>query len=742
MGPVATADAAMTAAATESAELTKQGRVVGTVAYMSPEQAQGRPVDARSDVFAFGTMLYEMATGKRPFLGETGINTIAKILESEVPRLEDVVPDVPINLDRIVRRCLQKDPAARYNDTRDLVVDLKELQEEVTSGVVRTASGSIARSTVTGAPPWSLFSGRGAKLAAAAVGVAVVSAIAWRVLDTVPSTPLAPATSSVTPTHRQVTFVGDAWAAAVSPDGRSIAYLAGSGDSQAVHLQDVTGGRALEVFRGDVRMQPRWSPDGSQLLVTGSSDIGDGTFLVPRLGGSPRRIGRFADAAWSPEGSQLAGILTARKSIFVTETSTGEVTEVPLSEEFTFIRDVDWSPTGDFFAVVVLDGMQRSTLRTVSVDGARQSTVLEDDAGIQSPRWSAAGDAIYYWRDEQQAGGLWKIRVSGDGTALGAPTPLLAGVPVAPPLSITADGAGLLYARGQSWSNLWIATAAGQGPDVSVSTRQLTTGTLMDQAARVSPDGGRVAFSRSNGRTSNIFVAPIDGGPVQQLTFLISENSAPVWSPDGSEIAFGSTEGHVARVWKVAARGGSPQLFDGSELSASFGLEWAPGRDILYQLPGNRNFSVLDPTTGDERPLIDDDSVGWAFNPRYSPDGSQVVAYWNRRLEPGGETPDGRGLWMLSLEETVETRVLPSESPTYVNGWSADGAWIYVQNDASESLQIERIPVDGGAPETVATLPWTEVSDCDIVGDRQFVCGVFAGQSDVWLAENFDPDVR
>ena len=143
LGP--TDDAAMSAAATQSAELTREGRVLGTAAYMSPEQAQGRRVDARSDVFSFGTMLYQMATGQRPFDGETDINTLAKILEADAPPLAKHVPDVPINLDRIVRRCLQKNPAARYNDTRDLVVDLQELQQEITSGVVRTASGTVVR---------------------------------------------------------------------------------------------------------------------------------------------------------------------------------------------------------------------------------------------------------------------------------------------------------------------------------------------------------------------------------------------------------------------------------------------------------------------------------------------------------------------------------------------------------------------------------------------------------------------
>jgi TolB-like protein/Flp pilus assembly protein TadD/predicted Ser/Thr protein kinase len=144
LGPAAEGDAVMTAAETVSAELTRDGRVLGTVAYMSPEQAMGKTVDSRSDVFSFGIMLYEMAAGHRPFRGESSTSTLAKILEAEPEPLDEQREDLPAELLRIVRRCLHKNPDARYNDTRDLLVALSELRVETTSGPARVAKSESA----------------------------------------------------------------------------------------------------------------------------------------------------------------------------------------------------------------------------------------------------------------------------------------------------------------------------------------------------------------------------------------------------------------------------------------------------------------------------------------------------------------------------------------------------------------------------------------------------------------------
>ena len=240
-------DAVMVDAQTQSAELTRVGGIVGTTAYMSPEQAQGKTLDSRSDLFSFGVMLYELAHGKRPFDGDNPTSTIAKILEVEAPPLRDVAPHLPADLDRVVRRCLQKVPAARYQDARDLVLDLKDIQQSVASGPSSTTARRDHR--VTRRP-----------LAAAAAAVVAVGAIMAALVFMRSRTP--PAAAAVT--HRQITFSGNVSTPAVSPDGTFVAYRVGdlTQPEARVVVQELAGGQPLDIYKGrfvgDLAWSPRW----------------------------------------------------------------------------------------------------------------------------------------------------------------------------------------------------------------------------------------------------------------------------------------------------------------------------------------------------------------------------------------------------------------------------------------------------------------------------------------------------
>jgi Tol biopolymer transport system component len=224
---------------------------------------------------------------------------------------------------------------------------------------------------------------------------------------------------------------------------------------------------------------------------------------------------------------------------------------------------------------------------------------------------------------------------------------------------------------------------------------------------------------------------PIEGGSPKQITFLNSLVYSPVWSPDGTEIAFTSTENGSSKVWRVSVNGGTPRPFDDSELSGGTGrVSWSPGANILYQRPGNRSFNVLDPTTEEESPLVEDDSVGWMFDPQYSPDGKKVAVFWNRSPL--------RGLWLISLEDSSQA---PLHESRYPIGWSSDGNWILARQKAGKEILM--IPIGGGEAKMLVKLPFGEIGEVRMTPDgRQFVCGVHEIQSDVWLVENFDPAVR
>jgi Tol biopolymer transport system component len=597
-------------AETISAGLRREGKVVGTVAYMSPEQTLGKEVDSRSDVFSFGTMLYEMASGRRPFKGDTVTSTIAKILEAEPAPLGELRPDVPFDLVRIVRRCLQKDPDDRYNDTRDLVVDLKDLQQEVSSGTVSRASGAIAEGTGA-ALPWSALGKRQRrKLVFGTLGIlALLTTVAAGVyfVGKRPTKPVA----STDPTHKQITFTGAAFSPAISPDGKFIAYVTAEAGLQQVVVRDVAGGGTVEVFRGKYCHHLRWSPHGTELLFFGRNDSGAGVFVVPRLGGTARRLPvRVSYASWSPDGSKLAGIHPAGKEILLVDKPTAETTSLPLKGPYTFLDDIDWSPHGNILAFLAVDNQGRRIVSTIRTDGSQEYAAIEgSDEPILSVRWSTNGDAIYYLRTKEQATELWKMRMSPDGgKPMGAPSLLMAGIQMGSYFTLSGDV--LAYTQEHRSSNLWLANVDGSEEDPTLKMQGLTRGTLWNESPGISPDGTQVAFARGDRATSNIFVMPLAGGPPQQITFLSSLNRSPTWSPDGKDIAFGSTEGEDAKVWRVGSGGGTPRPFPQTELSAStLHVTWGP-TDILYHRPGNRNFHILNPNTEEERPLVEDDSVG------------------------------------------------------------------------------------------------------------------------------------
>ena len=562
-----------------------------------------RRSDSRSDVFAFGSTLYEIATAQPPFQGQTVTETLAKILEAEPLPLSGVRSGLPADFDRIVRRCLQKKPADRYHDTRDLLADLKALRQQVTSGF---APGSVPPKR-SNRVPWIV----------GAVGAGAALLVAGTLLIRSKSENRSAQLAS----FNQVTFVGDAAFPAASPDGQFLAYVTGGRGEQKTIVQDLTGGRTLEVFRGQRLGDVEWSPDGSSLLVTSEA----GLSIVPRLGGPARAFGRVGHrASWSPDGSEIATVTEGASLLHFVNTSTGAVRSVGVNESLTFIKDVDWSPTGEWILFSAADASSRAMVWIVKPDGSGLRQLLEDEPPTITARWAPRGDAIYYLKGAPTQD-LWKLpfeRTSG--RPAGPAVPLLSGLEAGPDFHVFRDGRRLVYTGNTGRANLWLGVVETR-TNQAIQARELTRGTLSVREPSFSPDSARIAYASSDGTASNIFVVPIDGGAPQQITFMRSMNGSPVWSPDGRTIAFGSTEGGSARVWRVPAVGGVPSSFANTSLSRdTLKLAWAPGRDILYQRSGNRNFSLLEHNET-ESPFLTNDQTGWIFFPSYSPDGNAVA---------------------------------------------------------------------------------------------------------------------
>ena len=704
-------------------QLTSPGSSMGTVAYMSPEQARGEELDARSDLFSLGVVLYEMATGAVPFSGTTSALVFDGILHSSPAPAKERNARLPVAFDAILSKALEKDADLRCQTAAEFRADLKRLKRDTESGRSGAVAASAPRSKLR---PWLLGT------AAVILVAGVVFYLASR-----PTGLFRNSSPPLQPTHRQITFVGDATYPALSPDGNFVAYVTGRAyQEQRLMLEDLKGGQAIEISRASLIWNPRWSPDGSEIAVRRRTDSSnDGVFLVPRLGGSSRYIAKGAYLCWSPNGNGVAAAWSNGREFRIVEKATGIIKIVHLNG-FEWLGGLDWSPASNVLAVLTGTEDVGNTIWTVRSDGSQQRKVIRQD-GLSSPRWSPAGDGIYCLRTGQgQTQDLLKIAVDPKSGPEEYPASvLLSGLQAGSYFTVSAEGTRLAYSRVQHYSNLWLAQLQGpdnrRHPGKVPQTTPLTSSTSSFDLPSVSPDAKWIAYASEG----HIYKMPIEGGVPIKLTFSDATDFSPAWSADGKRIAFGSKEGGAYKVAVVGADGANGRQFGKTRLnedSSAATVAWSPGRDILYQTPDERNFLVLDPDTGEEQPLLRDESAGWPFVPKYSPDANKVVVSCRGQ---------GWGLCVISLVDHSETPLRGAEletDPLTPAGWSPDGTLIY----AYSGNKMMSIPAAGGTPHIVFTVP-EDIAAADVSADgKKFVFSVAETKSDVWIVDNFDPAYR
>lgn len=630
--PSVSGSESMTATTPANHSPTMSGVIMGTAAYMSPEQARGRRVDKRTDVWSFGVLLFEMLTGESPFRGETVSDSIGAVLHKDAD-LDALPAGTPPMVRHVLRRCLARDRDKRYRDIGDVRIELEAALADPESAAARGGAADGAGAVGPSRRPFP---------AALVLGVAVVAlalgaGAAWLLRPSEPAVPAPPSVSFAKITD----FAGVELHPALSPDGGTIAYVALDEDTGAPAIHSIRVGgfnpRRLSPNEPYADRAPAFSPDGS-LIAFRSERSGGGIFVMGATGESPRRVTDFGhDPAWSPDGARL---VFAEEEVLspLARLSTSALWVVPIDGgEPEQIYEGDavepaWSPDGERIAFWTLREGGERDLYTMPATGGEPVAVTADAATDWNPAWSPEGRHLYFVSDRSGPMNVWRIPVDAEtGGAAGPPESVTRGSGAwLGWISLSGDGSRIAFIS-QTFSSSLKRLRLNAGSEASGATTRepdrILGGSTILASIDVSPDGEWLA-AQTSGREDIVLIRS-DGSERRRLTDDPHRDRQPRFSSDGSTVLFYSDRSGEYAAWTIGVDGGNLQrLVPNGDLRMAAMTRWGPGERSVFAIDGTtaqthvadltvpaaeRRWERFEPLIGEEGTLI---PFGW------SPDGS------------------------------------------------------------------------------------------------------------------------
>jgi eukaryotic-like serine/threonine-protein kinase len=656
---------------------TGAGVILGTMGYMSPEQVRGRETDNRTDLFAFGLILYEMLTGMPAFPGATSADKISAILHGDPPALSEVVPSAPPALQRIVQRCLEKSPDQRFQSASDLAFALEALTDlpSETRKTSFVATTSRPRHTAV-------------VVLAFLLSAAVVAGVVWKFRSS--KTNVGVRDYEILPI---ATYPGNEIEPSLSPDGSQVAYAWEGSPPQKFHIfvKSIGAGSPLQITKAEFNDSgPAWSPDGGYIAFL--RDIGQQHFeirLIPPLGGPERKITEIylpdkewiggPYLSWTPDSSGLLfsdWTVDKTSALFLLTLDSGQKRQVTFPPPAT-LGDAagNYSPDAHklAFTRAVRLGSWGVDLYTVPVGAdfvpSSQPQKVNPDplSWIQGMTWNRESSALIFSRyRESGKAGLMTLPVPNPSHE--APRDLQMGVASWP--TIARHSARLAFARG-SGGGLTIWRLQLQGDQVVTAQNALIESTRADFAPRYSPDGKHIAFESGRSGNLEIWTCNDSGEECTQVSSLGHEyTGTPAWSPDGTHLAFYSRVDNKPQVFVIGSDGtGLSQLTSGA--ASHFFPSWSHDGHWIYvaQDSNGKNQIFKVPSEGGTPTQV---TRNGGFAARESADGKWL--YYTK-----SEAED-TSLWKVPVDGGEETQVLPS---VHFHNFDVTPSGIYFFSDAT-----------------------------------------------------------
>jgi eukaryotic-like serine/threonine-protein kinase len=672
------------------------GSVVGTTDYMSPEQARGHDVDARTDIWAVGVVLYEMVAGRSPFAGPSGSDVLAAILQNEPPLVGRFKPDAPTELQRILTKTLRKDRSQRYQTVQDLLLDLQALGEDLQSHARVSSAPVTPITTEPSAGAGQTFPGvrpRRHRVWLAVAGAVILATTAltawWWFMGRRPEN-----LGHVSVVRRNLTRLtfsaGLQMQPTWSPDNHLVAYASDQAGNFDIWVQAVAGGDPVQLTRSPAQdTQPSWSPDGRTIVFRSERERG-GLFVVPALGGAERQLTSLGVyPQWTPDGSEIlfrAGEFEMT-SLYAVSADGGDSPREILRD---FLRDGEWDwiashpdgrvsalgthpQSGTGFFTLTRDG--RRVTRSELAPGLplllQEGSRSGKGTRVVRFQWNSAGTALYVEAFVNEVRNVWRVVVEPTTLAWQSAEQLTAGAGADLGAALTRDGRRLVFTTERSASRLWafpfdaaVARVTGEGTPVTGEEGSV-------EVSDIAPDGERVAYilRRAGSSSVDLWTVHVDSGKRE----LVAQGVISVcWSPDGKALAY-SLFRLQSREWALAVRGlNGPERLLGpwSDESALLPSDWTrDGASIL----------------------------GSYFSPIA---GAATVA-----------------LWPSSHSAAKPERILMSEAGAslYQPRISRDGRWLalLVQRHGDRGLELVVAPAAGAPPAK-----WTRIAADHVAPDK------------------------
>jgi len=662
----------LTTARAPSGDATAPGTILGTVSYMSPEQARGETLDQRTDIFSLGVVLYEMVTGERPFKGKSAIDILHAIINQEPAPATEFNSQLPPELSDILAKALAKEAPERYQHAGDFELDLRRFKRALESNsLISTQRSAIS----PGAQKPTLTV---ATIIVGALVVLGVAAAAWLIGQWTAShkgSSVGLENVTLTPLTTDPGYEGEP---SFSPDSETIAYVSDRTGNFEIFLKQISGGPDINLTRNDADdVQPAFSPDGKQIAFVSTrasssnllypgvdfSLLGGDIWVMPTLGGSARRVAESGNfPSWSPDGKMI--IYTRGTSWFQPKmrrvaAQGGEPQEIPIKFKAGEPPQPFWlypSYSADMRWIAFEAG---DNIFVVNSEGGEAKRIVKG----RRPVWSANAESLIYSNSESGKNfSLWQVPFStNEGAASGAPEPITVGRGRDMQAAVSRDGKLIAFASQDLSFNIETLPFDAEAGQQKGAPQPATQGSNLIYFLSFSPDGRSVVFESRRGASSHIWRVDIGSVPVQLTADLNFNDSAPRWSPDGQTIAF------TRRPTNESQR------------------PLAPG--------ARANLWLMSPDGANPRLLIEN-----AGSPVWTPD-SRALVY--------GSVVDDRQnqLFIFDLATSSARRLTNEPGVVPISTFSPDGKWLIFQSNPSGNIDLRAISMAGGDPRSVVATP-------------------------------------